>query len=74
MWWRFFGQKDGDKEHISRIFMDYPVVYYRYHDKSMTNKRNKNKKYDKEVRGLAEKAYDFRKTGITRENTRLEEL
>jgi glycosyltransferase involved in cell wall biosynthesis len=74
MWWRFFGQKDGDKEHISRVFLDYPVVYYRYHDRSMTHKRNKDRNYDKEVRNLSEKAYNLRKTGITNENTRLEDL
>jgi len=74
MWWRFFGQKTGDKEHISRTFLDYPVVYYRYHDKSMTTKRNKDKRYDKEVRSLAKKAYKLRINGITRDNTRMEEL
>ena len=74
MWWRFFGQKDGDKEHISRCFLEYPVVYYRYHDKSMTTKRNKNRKYDKEVRRLSEEAYNTRKDGITKENTRFGDL
>jgi glycosyltransferase involved in cell wall biosynthesis len=74
MWWRFFGKSDGDKVHIPHCFLDQAVVYYRYHDRSMTSKRIRNRKYDREVREKAEQAYEVRKKGITRENTRFEEL
>jgi len=71
MWWRFFGKESGEKENISRYFLDYPVVYYRYHDKSMMRKRAKDKKYDRKVRQLCEHRYQVRKDdGITTENTK----
>lgn len=74
MWWRFFGKADGEKEHLPHCFLDRAVAYYRYHDKSMTSKRIRNRRYDAEVREKAEKAYKMRKKGITKENTRFEEL
>jgi hypothetical protein len=70
MWWRFFGKSKEDDIKVKRYFLDQPVAYYRYHEKSMTMKRQKNKKYDKKVRQLAETVFEDRdKNGITKDNT-----
>jgi len=70
MWWRFFGQSEKDEDKVKRAYVDYPVAYYRYHDKSMTMMRQRNRKYDKEVRKLAESIYkDKNKNGINKSNT-----
>jgi len=70
MWWRLFGQVDGDEMKVKRVYIDKEVVYYRYHNQMMTRFRQKNKDYDKKIRALAEDAYKMRTDeGITRDNT-----
>jgi len=70
MWWRLFGQAEGDEVKVKRFYLDRAVVYYRYHRAMMTRFRQKNRDYDKKVRALAEEFYQLRKQdGITRKNT-----
>ncbi len=71
MWWRLFGKSKDDevKNRVKRVYLDKPIVYYRYHRNMMTRFRQKNRNYDKKVRALSESLYKIRKEGITRENT-----
>jgi glycosyltransferase involved in cell wall biosynthesis len=70
MWWRFFGKSKDDDIKIAKEYIAHPVAYYRYHDKSMTMMRQRDRKYDRKVRKLAEKVYEDRKdNGITKDNT-----
>lgn len=70
MWWRFFGKSIGDRTEVIREYVDHPVAYYRYHDKSMMMMRQKNKRYDRKIRELAEKIYEDKKlNGMTENNT-----
>jgi len=71
MWWRFFGRSKDDEIKVKNYYLDKAVAYYRYHKRSMTCKRIKDKKYDKKVRILSEKQFDIRnREGVTAENTR----
>jgi len=71
MWWRLFGKSKEDeiKNRVKRVYINKPVVYYRYHRNMMTRLRQKNKDYDKKVRSLSKIAYNIRKKGITKGNT-----
>ncbi|HUS50102.1 MAG TPA: glycosyltransferase [Candidatus Paceibacterota bacterium] len=72
MWWRFFGQSKKEVPKIKYFFLDKPVVFYRYHKKSMTNYRIKHKKYDKKIRKKAQMVFKIRiEQGINDNNTRL---
>ena len=71
MWWRLFGKSKEDEveNKVKRVYLDKPIVYYRYHRNMMTRFRQKNKNYNKNVRALSESLYQIRRDGITRENT-----
>ena len=71
MWWRFSGRSKDDEVKVKNYYLDEAVAYYRYHKRSMTCKRVKDKKYDKKVRILSEKQFNIRnRDGITVGNTR----
>jgi glycosyltransferase involved in cell wall biosynthesis len=70
MWWRFFGKDETDIKKEKSFYLDYEVVYYRNHKKSMTYKRIKDKKYDEQVRKISDDVYKQRKEeGINKNNT-----
>lgn len=71
MWWRLFGKSVKDVPKIQSYHLREVVAYYRHHRQSMWRKRKRDKKYDKLVIKMSEKAYQMRSVdGITRENTR----
>ena len=71
MWLRLFGKKNEDVPHIKSYFLDEIVAYYRWHSKQVSNKRQKNKLFDKKNKEMCEKKYLIRKNGINKNNTRL---
>ncbi len=75
MWWRLFGKSEQEKPKIKSYHLDECVAYYRVHPLSMWKTRKRNKKLDKKVIKMSEKAYNMRKKdGITKDNTRFLEI
>ncbi len=62
--------KGQDKPLVKAKKIEYPVAYYRRHNKCMLEMRRKNKKYDAKITKMfKDRAAAYEKDGITMENT-----
>ena len=70
MWWRLFGKNDNCEFKTQKHFIKNDVAYYRWHNKSMMAKRNRDPKLQKRLTKQLEAAYEMRQNGISKDNTR----